>query len=68
MTTTQKFNLCSSGASVGVSAITTTAVTSFLYTLSSSISVWTRKDLNKIHAMVLTVESKVNIDDIPQDI
>ena len=68
MTTTQKFNLCSSSASVGVSAIQTIAVTSLLYTSSSSISVWTRKNLNKIHAMLLTVERKVNIDDIPQDI
>ena len=46
--------ICSSSASVGVSAIATTAVTSLLYTLSSSISVWTRKDLNKVHGVVLT--------------
>ena len=60
--------MCGSSAAVGVSAVATTAVTSLLCTLSSSISGWTRMDLNKIHAVVLTVESMVNIDDIPQDI
>ena len=53
---------------LGVSTIATTAVTLLLYTSSSSVSVRTRMDLNKIHAMVLNVESNVNIDDIPQDI
>ena len=64
-------SLCSSTAVLDLSSVTIGAIAGLLHTLSCSVSLWTEKDLDRIHALIPTLQNDYNtntIDVIPQHI
>ena len=64
-------SLCSSTAVLDISSVTIGAIAGLLHTLSCSVSLWTEKDLDTIHALIPTLQNDYNtntIDVIPQHI
>lgn len=63
--------VCKSSASLPLSAVSRTALTSVFYTLTLSVSLWTTQHLNNIHAMISNVkitDSMLEIKNMIQDI